>query len=273
MKLRSIALLAAPLLFSACFTNTKEPNRQENAEVSTDTLTYQYKVVKRRDSDCGNRPDSACTVPVLKYPVFDKQQALNDTISYRLANLFAGAKDAKAATPQQAADNLIKEYETDKKQGNAASAQMHYELDSHADVIRQDSMLVTLELDGYQFAGSAHGLGVTYFINWDMKKHRNLTMDDVFVDGYLPKLNQVADTIFRKEENLEPNASLANDYFFKDAKFSVNRNFLITPLGIRFLYNPYEIKPYAAGQTSIDIPYVKISKLLRPSTPAAIYSK
>lgn len=272
MKLKYIPLLVIAVgSFSSCF-NPREPNRIKNAEVSKDTLQYQYQTTKLRAGDCGNKPDSNCTSAILKYPVFAQQPALNDTVNSRLAQLCSDST-TKGATVKKVAADLIVRYETDKKNGSIPTKQMHYELSGNAEVIRQDTLLLTLQLTGYRFVGGAHGMSLTKFINWEPRTHKNLTMDDVFISGYLPELNKVADTIFRKEENLSPTATLANDYFFKDAKFSVNNNFLITPLGIRFLYNVYEIKPYAAGTTSIDIPYAKIKKLLRPGTAAAIYSK
>ncbi len=237
----------------------------------TDTLVYQYKIITQRSADCGSKPDSSCTSATFKYPVFNGQQALNDTIGQRLANLFAPDGRTRYANPQQAAAALVAQYADNKKNGDVHSAQMHYALNSHATVIRQDSTLITLELSGYDFTGGAHGLNLTSFINWDARLHKTLQLNDVFAAGYEQKLNQIAEQIFRKNELLSPAASLADDYFFKNAKFVLNNNFVITPLGLRFVYNPYEIKPYAAGQTTIDIPYTQISKLLRPGGPAALF--
>jgi hypothetical protein len=48
---------------------------------------------------------------------------------------------------------------------------------------------------------------------------------------------------------------------------------MLTPVGIRFLYNQYEIKPYAAGQTDLVVPYTQIKQLLKPNTVIAQYLK
>ena len=55
--------------------------------------------------------------------------------------------------------------------------------------------------------------------------------------------------------------------------FALNDNFLVTPVGIRFLYNEYEIKSYAEGQTELLIPYNKIKSLLRPQSVVSQYLK
>ena len=269
MKLNLIPLIALIGLLAAC-TDPKTPNRLKNAEVNTDTLKYTYKTIRQRAADCGTKSDSSCTAAVVKYPVFEQQPALNDTVSYHLANLFATSYKASYSTVQQAAEGLIAQYDRDKK-GRSIPAQMHYSLDSHAEIITDDTALVTIELSGYYWQGGAHGITITKYINWDTRAKKNLRLDDILISGYAPKLNAIAEQIFRAEELLTPTATLANDYFFKNARFSLNNNFALTPLGIKFMYNPNEIKPYAAGQTSLEIPYQKISKLIKPGSVAATY--
>ena len=48
---------------------------------------------------------------------------------------------------------------------------------------------------------------------------------------------------------------------------------MITPTGLSFLYNEYEIKSYAEGQTTLFIPYTQIKSLLRPKTVVSQYLK
>jgi hypothetical protein len=91
--------------------------------------------------------------------------------------------------------------------------------------------------------------------------------------GYEAQLTAAAEKIFRKQENLSATATLSKDYFFRDGKFSLNNNFLITPIGLKFLYNQGEIKPNAAGQTTVEIPYNQIKAIIQPETVLARYTK
>lgn len=266
MKTRYLLWFGVLATLSSCNwgeRNTTKPN------INTDTLAYTYKTIKERAADCGNKPDSSCSVAKIVYPIFVGQIVLNDTITARLLNLFMS--DKHPANLQQYAKDFIASYNVMKKQDNRPD--MFFTLNSHANIIRQDSSLTTLEVSGYNFQGGAHGSTVTNFINWNTKASKDLTLDDVFQNGYKEKLTTIADTIFRKQEKLAPTQSLANDYFFKDNKFALNENFSITPLGIKFLYNQYEIKPYAAGQTTLLIPYAKIKSLLKPNTVITQYLK
>jgi hypothetical protein len=266
MKVVGILFLAIILGLSSCQWGV--PNNPRS-RINTDTLVYTYKTIKQRAADCGNKPDSGCTVVKITYPVFNGQLALNDTVTHKLVNLFMSDKIEKDL--QKYVDQFLAGYITFKKQDSRSS--MFFTLDSHAKIIRQDSSLTTLEISGYNYEGGAHGSSITTFINWNTKTQQNIYLKDVFIDGYKDKLTLIADTIFRKQEKLSDTASLANDYFFKDNKFALNESFSISPLGIRFLYNQYEIKPYAAGQTDLFIPYAKIRSLLKPNTVITQYLK
>jgi hypothetical protein len=236
----------------------------------TDTLAYTYKSVHERAADCGNKPDSGCTVVKIKYPVFSGQKKLNDSVVRKLTSLFA--MDGR---PDSSIDLMTKKFlqsYTDFRKTDPRSA-MYFDLDMYATVLVQDSSLVSLGVGGYTFQGGAHGASATFFINWDTKANKSISLDDLFKPGYQDQLKTIAEKLFRRSEKLSDTASLARDYFFKDNKFALNDNFSVTPTGLKFVYNQYEIKPYAAGITALVIPYSPIKSLLRPNTVVAKYTK
>jgi hypothetical protein len=254
-------------VFTSCSWNASP---KKNDETVKDTLLYTYKTVHERAADCGNKPDSTCTVPNIKYPVFTGQQKLNDTVTRKLTSLFA--INGKADTSiEQMSKNFLKAYADAKK--DEPRSGMFYQLNSYAKVLMQDSSITTLEVGGYTYTGGAHGASTTTFINWNTKANKNITLDDIFTAGYADKLKTIAEGIFRKEEKLSDTASLARDYFFKDNKFALNDNFSVTPIGLKFIYNQYEIKPYAAGQTELFIPYTQLKSLLQPNSVVAKFAK
>ena len=264
-----VLLFVASLFLSAC--NWGNFGRQKQ-EIYTDTLAYKYDTIKYRASDCGNKPDSTCSVAMIVYPEFSGQKALNDTIAKKLMLAGFNNPDKKPdSSLREFADNFIKGYMKDNPKKYSPS--MFYTLDLKAGLLRQDSGLTTLQVGGYIYSGGAHGNSSTTFVNWDTKVRRNIALKDILTDGYQAKLAAIAETIFRKQEKLSDTSSLARDYFFKDNKFALNDNYSITPLGLRFLYNPYEIKPYAAGTTDLFIPYKNIQLLLRPNTVVSQYIK
>lgn len=266
MKIRYLLFCGVIATLSSC--NWGEKNTTK-PDINKDTLAYTYKTIKVRASDCGNKPDTGCSVAKITYPAFSNQTTLNNSVSNSLLNLFNS--DKRQTNLQQYAKDFIASYDALKKQDSRSD--MFFTLDSHAKVLRQDSSLTTLEISGYNFQGGAHGSSITTFINWNTKSNKNIALSDIFMKGYGEKLTAIADTVFRKQEKLTSTASLAANYFFKNNKFALNDNFLITPLGIKFLYNQYEIKPYAAGQTNLFIPYAKFKTLLKPNTVVTQYIK
>lgn len=244
---------------------------KEDKQTVKDTLAYTYKTIHERAADCGNKSDSGCTVVKISYPFFDSAKALNNLINVDLANLFSINKKADS-TVEQMTKNFLQLY-ADFRHSDPKSA-MFYTLNSYAKVIYQDSNLTTLEIGGYIFrGGAAHGDALITFVNWDIKAKKDLRLGDIFAAGYRNELNAVAERIFRKDEKLSDTSSLARDYFFKGNKFALNYNFSATPIGLKFVYNQDEIKPYAAGITELFIPYSSIKHLLRPNTVVSQYIK
>ncbi|MES2265920.1 MAG: DUF3298 domain-containing protein [Bacteroidota bacterium] len=264
MKITSIVVLAV-LGLSSCKWGSS-PNIDKDG-IFRDTVTYTYQTIHERAPDCGSKPDSTFTVVDIKYPVFKDKAVLNDTVKHKLLNTFMLGEKPDTGLKSMAT-NFIKSYMDFKK--DDPKSEMYYTLESYAKVIGQDSALITLEYGGYEFQGGAHGGSFIGFINWDGKNNKNVTLNDILVEGYKAELNKVAERIFRKNEKLTPTAPLDN-YFFDKNKFALNENYLITPVGLRFMYNQYEIKPYAAGQTELIIPYTEISKLMRPKSVASQY--
>jgi hypothetical protein len=267
MKAGHLVICFIVLAVSSCMWGKPD---KKNPDIVKDTLAYKYTVFKERAADCGNKADSDCAVVIkFKYPEFKNQKTLNDTISKQLTTMFQ-VTDKQPKNMLELSKNLMADYDTLKKETNSG---MFYSMEGYAKIVRQDSSLTTLEIGGYSFTGGAHPSSYTGFINWNTKANKEISLIDLVTQANLPKLVAIAEVIFRKNEKLSDTSSLADSYFFKDNKFALNDNFSITPTGLKFFYNQYEIKPYAAGTTELIIPYSKIKLLLQPNSVVAQYIK
>jgi hypothetical protein len=171
----------------------------------------------------------------VSYPIFNKQRALNDSLN-----------------------------------GYLKTAGNH---DLHAVVLRQDSSLTIMEINEVISGSTSSGKNtVIHFINWNTKKSKPVKLNDILVDQYAGQLNKIAEAIFRNDEKLSATASLSG-YSFKNGQFTLNNNFLITPIGLKFLFNSGEAKPVSYGQVILFIPYSQIINLLRPNTVIDQYHK
>ena len=123
--------------------------------------------------------------------------------------------------------------------------------------------LVSLLGDLYQYTGGIHGMYAYLYTNIDFHKEAILTADSLFMEGSEPQINEL---ILRKlmqiigvtePEELEENEAI--DY----KRAVMIDNFFIDEKGITFVYNIYEIAPYAVGAIMVGLPYADLAPYLR----------
>ena len=105
------------------------------------------------------------------------------------------------------------------------------------------------------FTGGAHGGHGTYFANIDPTTGMKVKLSDRLKPGFEEPLRKAGEEIFKTTYLSDSISDAAQNYQFEDGTFTLNTNYTFTRNGIRFLYNIYEIAPYAAGIQEIVIPY------------------
>lgn len=118
---------------------------------------------------------------------------------------------------------------------------------------------LTLSFNVSAYEGGAHGSYAFIMYNYDVINIKKLTLSEVInVDTVV--LQQLLEKELRKEFSLSPNESLTSVLFEENIK--LNNNFYLTNEGLGFMYNTYEIAPYATGAISLLIPYSELKSLL-----------
>lgn len=131
-------------------------------------------------------------------------------------------------------------------------------------IILNSNYILSFERYLGSYTGGAHGSHIYNLINFDLHTGDTIFLDDILIDDYEADLNDIADIIFRKDNDIAADEDLSEiGYWGLDDGFRVNNNFLLTMNGLRFVFNEYEIAPYAAGAIEVFIPYNKIKHLIR----------
>lgn len=232
-----------------------------------------YHIVKyQRHSQTCLSPDSLCATAKLIYPVYHDpaRAALNDSIRADVA-AYSGVANPelpRPTDPQVLAREFTGNFDAfvRSQQGQPFYGNV-WALDVTAKPLRQTPTYFALQIDAYAYEGGAHGNYSTYFVNYDPRTAQRIRLTDLIRADAGEALRALAEELFRKQEGLQPNQKLDGDYFFENGRFRLNDNFTLTDAGLRFLYNPYEIKPYAAGQTTLDLPWAALRPLLKPGAP------
>ena len=126
----------------------------------------------------------------------------------------------------------------------------------------------TLAIESNGYTGGAHGYDTVGYTNVAIATQKKLTLRELFLPGTEGKFKEIAETYYRLEHDLRPAQPLTDDDWFEN-RFVLAENFAITPRGLYFLYNQYEIKPYAVGRTSFFLPYGAVRDLIDPKGPLA----
>ncbi len=127
----------------------------------------------------------------------------------------------------------------------------------------RNNLLVTEDFS-FTYEGGAHPLTTIYYDNYDLQTGDKLRLDDLFKTGYRKEFNKIGEKQVRKYLNIGPDVNLEEaGLFIKSGEFNVNSNFEINKAGITFLFNQYEIAPYALGQIKISIPFNQIKEYIK----------
>jgi hypothetical protein len=123
----------------------------------------------------------------------------------------------------------------------------------------------TLSVSNYNFTGGAHGNYSTQYYNYNIQDGTEVGLKNILISGYSKRLKKIAEKAYRDDNNYMPDEDLSTLGWFKN-EFEMTDNYAIGSDGLEFLYNPYEIKPYAGGTTSFTIPYEKLNPIMKPNS-------
>lgn len=234
------------------------------------TGSYQLSIWEKEDSIRykADKPEPAATIA---YKLLRGSSAMkNEDVQFieKLIMHELGADSLNAITIEDCVkkqiDNYGKWYRgilAEEPDSNLGESWNNYYSGVAMDVIFNDNNWLVMEMSGSEYTGGAHGnYGVSY-MNIDMQQKRVWKMEDVMtVDSN--KLNLLLDAEARRYFAIAATESF-EDRLLTD-KVIPNGNICITPTGINFVYNPYEIASYADGIITLFLPYSQLKDLLKP---------
>lgn len=124
-----------------------------------------------------------------------------------------------------------------------------------------NSRYLSFNLSEYAYTGGAHGMQHNSIINIDRNSGDIITLESFLKKESDSILTAVITSHIKDKLKLQKGASLKEAGFFTDS-IPPASNYAITPYGIVFIYNPYEIGPYSMGIVSVFIPEKELKDLL-----------
>lgn len=259
MKTPAIFLILLSLI--ACRNEKNTANTSAQANPTKQSVQYDSVKVYSKNTVPGNGSLEDTSKAVISYPVFADEK-INQFIAQKVLN--AANEGEHYATYQDFTNSFIKNFDDFIKE-NKGYGQTWF-MDGKVEVKEQTPRYLSLLFTFINYEGGAHPNSSFTYLNYDPGNHKEIILDSLIRPGAMPELTAVAEKIFRKNEKLSPTASLKDNYFFENDTFSLNQNFSITSDGLKFLYNPYEIKAYAFGITELVIPYADLKEIAKPNS-------
>lgn len=122
--------------------------------------------------------------------------------------------------------------------------------------------IVSVVYSIYSYTGGANGTGFYQTLVYDATNQLPLTLDDVFVEGYLPTLAALV------REKLTVQLAEMSDPTFIDFGTSDDpnnfRSFALTNDELIFFFDEYQVAPGAAGPQELHIPLSEVTALIQP---------
>ena len=134
------------------------------------------------------------------------------------------------------------------------------------DFIAQKEKLATFAISFYDYEGGAHGVEGNRYFTIDLTTRHILTLNDLFNEKDLPKVK----TLLWEQYN---NSNKEYEPVIGADSFSLSNNIYLDSRGVHFIYDVYEIAPYAAGEQDLFLYFGQLEELFRPEFKRNNYVK
>ena len=115
-----------------------------------------------------------------------------------------------------------------------------------------------------EYNGGAHPNTYINITNFDPANGSEITLDDIFKEGYEEPLTVIlTNTLMAKAKATTIEELHNKGFLFFDTEMFVSNNFIPGNDSITFLYNRYEIAPYAAGEILLTIDYTTLKEIMK----------
>lgn len=278
-KLFNSTILLSAIIGISLFGCTKSTNVEKGAITSLQADTTVALQVGSEDS-----PNCHITIDYMYLHPSSNTDSLSQQINQTLQRITFGTDFIKVS-PEDALSqvqselistyrkNLLSFYKADLKSGIKKEEMPpwynhEYSITSELSLARDS--IYNYAVTNYQFTGGAHPSTFTNWTNINANTGKELKKTDVFTEGSDEKIielitnhlltdinNRLKTDTITSLQGLRDNGMLLNiDLYVPD-------NFLVTDEGVKFLYNRYEIAPYAMGDFQMNIPYAEIENLMK----------
>jgi hypothetical protein len=125
----------------------------------------------------------------------------------------------------------------------------------------RNAELAVISREWEYYTGGAHGMRSKNYYVFSLNDRRRLALNDIIQDDAKPALDNLVEAALRKLMEIPDWIPLTEQGFFEDSVDKLE-DFFLTPQGLGFQWDPYEIAPYSMGIIELVIPYSELTGIL-----------
>lgn len=260
MYQHKIHIIAAALLLCAC------------GEIE-ETVTFETVTAEKIAALSSDSIPPTCSVTIRLEQATAKSgrpgEIINSTVASRLFNRGDdGLKDAAQAFADEYTANYIKNLKLLYNQDKSDTTKLvwyyyHYIINSRTQTGSKGTLVYLTDINYRE--GGAHAVNQQIIMNFEEKTGRQLSLRDVFVEGYESQLKPLLLDALRAKTGLSNMQALRSQGYLRSMDIYVPENFILSDTAITFVYNPDEIAPYSVGSIELTIGMEALEPLLKTS--------
>ncbi|MEJ2004638.1 MAG: DUF3298 domain-containing protein, partial [Cyclobacteriaceae bacterium] len=234
--------------------------------VSYPPYTLETKSVSRQTGNCDVDTARHCTQVEMLYQLVsdtvrtDAVERINESILSSIAGVIGYDSTKAVPSPETQADQFVADYEDMVREFPEAFG---WEMNLSGEVLRNDSAFLVIRIRVESYTGGAHGSQNLQFLNFNPVTGTKIELQDLFIPGFEETLNRLSLDAFRDVRNLAADVDpVTEGYNFYQDRYYNPDNFAVLDNVLVFYFNHYEIAPYSAGPTTIEIPLEELGEIL-----------
>lgn len=270
MKKQIVRTFVFMLTFCIYFNGCKQESRLAG-NLKFDNITHEE---SQHLFDDASKPEAKLKID-FSFIKESSDEKMKDSVNHMLQKLVFGEKYS-IQEPQQSvklfADNYFSTYHKDLEPmyreentemgGEPNETWYSYEYETETKVEYYDKHLLTYRFYMEEFTGGAHSIYFTYFQNIDLRTLKQIELNDLLIGEYDEELTEMLIAQLMKDVGASTKEELEEYGYGTTADIIPTENFKLTPGGISFLYNIYEIAPYVIGPVEIDLSFKQLDPIL-----------
>lgn len=266
--IRIISCSVAAIIFASCGNNIKKA-QEPGCEKDITTTPFEYHETFKLSEHADDSPALKFDMELALIETKDKSatENINQAIAYTMFeshnNSIKEACEEFVAQRKKEYLELLPEYINSKNNGMPAVWFYNYYI-ANSNVEEGYKGFLNYIIMWEEFTGGAHPNSYYTVLNFNPKNGEEVVLSDILKEEYEEPLTNILIKNLAEQLQVEDIEGIKEKgYLYQDTEMFISNNFILDTDKIVFIYNRYEIAPYALGDIMINVTYNEIKDLMK----------